>query len=180
MTPQLQLATFGSGCFWCSEAVFLDLKGVTKVTSGYAGGAKPNPTYEEVCSGTTGHAEVIQVEFDPTIISYEQLLEVFFLTHNPTTLNRQGNDVGTQYRSVIFFHDDAQRDAANKIKERIEAEKIYDGKIVTTFEPLTKFYAAEKYHQNYYANNPEQGYCQMVIDPKVAAFRKKFSSLRKT
>lgn len=179
MASPSQLATFGSGCFWCSEAVFLDLKGVVKVTSGYAGGSKPNPTYEEVCGGATGHAEVIQVTFDPSVISYEQLLEVFFLTHNPTTLNRQGNDAGTQYRSIIFYHDDTQRSTAERVKENITSEKVYDGKIVTTIEPFTNFYPAESYHQNYYANNPDQGYCQMVIDPKVAKFRKKFKALLK-
>ncbi len=179
MDASTQLATFGSGCFWCSEAVFLDLKGVSKVTSGYAGGTKPNPTYEEVCDGSTGHAEVIQVEYDPNVISYEQLLEVFFLTHNPTTLNKQGNDVGTQYRSVIFVHDETQKKIAEVVKAKINAEKIYDDPIVTTIEPLTKFYPAEAYHQNYYANNPEQGYCQVIIDPKVAKFRRKFAALRK-
>lgn len=179
MTDATQLATFGGGCFWCSEAIFLDLKGVHGVTSGYAGGAKPNPTYDEVCNGNTGHAEVIQVEFDPSVISYHQLLEVFFLTHNPTTLNQQGNDIGTQYRSIIFFHDNAQRLAAESVKAQIDADKIYDKSVVTTIEPYTTFYPAEDYHQNYYTNNPEQGYCQMVIDPKVAKFRKKFAALRK-
>lgn len=174
------LATFGSGCFWCTEAIFLDLKGVIKVTSGYAGGIVENPTYEQVCSGTTGHAEVVQVEFDPAVISYEQLLEVFFLTHNPTTLNRQGNDVGTQYRSVVFYHDEEQQVLAQKILKKIDGEKVYDAPIVTSLEPYTKFYPAEAYHQNYFANNPDQPYCQVVIDPKVAKFRKKFTVLRKT
>lgn len=179
MSNPTQLATFGGGCFWCSEAIFLDLKGVSAVTSGYAGGDKPNPTYEEVCNGKTGHAEVIQVAFDPTIISYQQLLEVFFLTHNPTTLNQQGNDIGTQYRSIIFFHDNGQRLTAESVKAEIDADKVYDKSIVTAIEPFTNFYPAEDYHQNYYANNPGQGYCQMVIDPKVAKFRKKFATLRK-
>lgn len=173
-------ATFGSGCFWCTEAIFLDLKGVHKVTSGYAGGTMPNPSYEQVCSGTTGHAEVVQIEFDPAIISYEQLLEVFFLTHNPTTLNRQGNDVGTQYRSVVFYHDEEQKALAQKILKKIDGERVYDTPIVTSIEPYTKFYPAEEYHQNYFSKNPDQPYCQVVIDPKVAKFRKKFSSLRKT
>ncbi len=176
---RLNTATFGSGCFWCSEAIFNDLKGVLKVTSGYSGGAKKNPTYEEVCTGQTGHAEVIQIEFDPGAISYEQLLEVFFLTHNPTTLNRQGNDVGTQYRSVVFFHDDVQKTAAEKVKEKISAEKVYDNPIVTSLEPYTKYFPAEEYHQNYFAKNPDQPYCQVVIDPKVAKFRTKFATLRK-
>lgn len=174
-----QLATFGSGCFWCSEAIFLNLKGVQKVTSGYAGGKKPNPTYAEVCAGTTGHAEVVQIEFDPTVIAYEQFLEVFFLTHNPTTLNRQGNDVGMQYRSVIFYHTASQQAAAEKVKKKIGDEKIYPDPIVTTIESFTEFYPAEEYHQNYFARNPDQPYCQVVIDPKVAKFRKKFSALRK-
>lgn len=176
---QKSLATFGSGCFWCSEAIFNDLKGVLKVTSGYAGGTKPKPTYEEVCTGQTGHAEVINIEFDPGVIAYEQLLEVFFLTHNPTTPNRQGNDVGPQYRSVVFYHDEAQRVAAEKMKTKISADKIYDGPIVTSLEPFPEFYAAEDYHQNYFAKNPDQPYCQVVIDPKVAKFRKKFVALRK-
>lgn len=173
------LATFGSGCFWCTEAIFNDLKGVRQVTSGYAGGIKPQPTYEEVSSGQTGHAEVVQIAFDPNVVSYEQLLEVFFLTHNPTTLNRQGNDVGTQYRSVVFYHDEAQRAAVEKVRTNIEAEKIYDHPLVTTLEPYKEFFPAEDYHQNYFANNPDQPYCQVVIDPKVAKFRKKFSSLQK-
>lgn len=179
MSDNVQRATFGSGCFWCSEPLFNDLKGVSKVTVGYAGGQKPSPTYEEVCSGTSGHAEVIQVEFDPTIVSYEQLLEVFFLTHNPTTLNRQGNDAGTQYRSIIFYHNEQQQQTAKQVKTNITAEHVYNDPIVTAIEPLTAFYPAESYHQNYYAKNPDQGYCQMVIDPKIAKFRKKFASLRK-
>ncbi len=174
-----EIATFGSGCFWCSEAIFLDLRGVQRVTSGYAGGAMPNPSYEQVCSETTGHAEVVQIEFNPAVISYEQLLEVFFLTHNPTTLNRQGNDVGTQYRSVIFYHDHQQQSVAETVLKKINAEKIYDAPIVTTIESFTNFYPAEDYHQQYFAKNPDQPYCQVVIDPKVAKFRKKFSQLRK-
>lgn len=150
------------------------------MTSGYSGGHKSNPTYEEVCAGTTGHAEVIQIEFDPAIISYEQLLEVFFLTHNPTTLNRQGNDVGTQYRSVIFYHDEEQQRTAERMLKKIETEKIYDAPIVTAIESFTKFFPAEDYHQNYFSKNPDQPYCQVVIDPKVAKFRKKFSTLRKS
>ena len=173
-------ATFGSGCFWCSEAIYKDIKGVTKVTSGYSGGKMPNPTYEQVCSGTSGHAEVIQIEFNPSVVSYSQLVEVFFLTHNPTTMNRQGGDVGEQYRSVIFYHSDEQKKVAEVVKKKIEDEKIYDQPIVTAIQPFGKFYPAEAYHQNYYANNPDQGYCQMVIDPKVAKFRKKFKALLKS
>lgn len=173
------LAILGSGCFWCTEAIMKDLRGVGNVTSGYSGGTTKNPTYEEVCAGQSGHVEVVQIEFDPMAISYEQLLEVFFLTHNPTTLNRQGNDIGTQYRSVIFYHDDAQRVEAERVKTKIDAEKIYNNPIVTTIEPFTAFFPAEAYHQNYFANNPEQPYCQVVIDPKVAKFRQKFAALRK-
>lgn len=172
-----QLATFGSGCFWCTEAMFKDLKGVITVTSGYAGGTMANPTYEQVCSGSTGHAEVVQVEFDPTVIGYDQLVELFFLTHDPTTMNRQGNDVGEQYRSVIFAHDEMQKTVAAQVKNKIDGDHVYDRPIVTQIVPFTKFYPAENYHQNYYANNPEAGYCQMVISPKVAKFRKKFAHL---
>lgn len=150
-----------------------------KVTSGYAGGEKPNPTYEEVSSGQTGYAEAIQIEFDPSIISYDQLLEVFFLTHDPTTLNRQGNDVGTQYRSVVFYHDEDQKRLAEAIKQRIATEKVYDQPIVTEISPIKNFSPAENYHQDYFAKNPEQPYCQVVINPKVAKFRKKFAALRK-
>ena len=176
MTSRIQLATFGSGCFWCSEPIFNDLKGVTKVTVGYAGG---HPVYEEVCTGKSGHAEVIQIEFDPAIISYEQLLEVFFVTHNPTTINKQGNDVGPQYRSIIFFHDDRQRQSAERVRAQMTAQKIYDQPMVTAIEPFMAFYPAEEYHQNYYAKSPKQGYCQAVIDPKVAKFRQQFAGLRK-
>lgn len=174
-----ELATFGSGCFWCTEAIFNDIKGVAKVTSGYAGGAVENPTYAEISSGTSGHAEVVQIEFDPSIISYEQLVEVFFLTHNPTTLNRQGHDVGTQYRSIIFYHSPAQQQAAQAVKEKLASEKTFANPIVTEISAFTKFYPAEDYHQNYFANNPDQPYCQAVIDPKVAAARQKFKSLFK-
>lgn len=171
------LATFGSGCFWCTEAMFKDLRGVIRVTSGYAGGTVPHPTYEQVCSGTTGHAEVIQVEYDPQQIRYDQLVEIFFVTHDPTTRNRQGHDVGEQYRSVIFAHDDEQRQVAERVKAKLTTDHVYDHPIVTDILPATTFYPAEAYHQDYYANNPDQGYCQMVIDPKVAKFRKRFASL---
>lgn len=174
------LATFGSGCFWCTEAIFKDLKGVTKVTSGYAGGTVANPTYKQVCSGGTGHAEVIQLEFDPTVIGYDQLAEVFFLTHDPTSMNRQGGDTGEQYRSIIFAHDEMQQTVATQVKNRIDGEKIFDKPIVTQIVPFSNFYPAEQEHQEYYAKNPEAGYCQVVIDPKLAKFRKKFSSLLKS
>lgn len=176
---KLELATFGGGCFWCVEAIFKELKGVEKVVSGYAGGDIPNPNYHEVCEGSTGHAEVVQVRFDPNIISYETLLEVFFLTHSPTTPDRQGNDIGSQYRSVIFYHDEVQKKSAEKVKKKIENEKIYDNPIVTEILPYKNFYEAELYHQNYFAKNPEQPYCQFVINPKVSKMRQKFSHLLK-
>lgn len=171
------LATFANGCFWCTEAIFKDLKGVSKVTSGYTGGQVRNPTYEQVCTGESGHAEALQIEYDPSVISYEQLLEVFFATHNPTTRNRQGNDVGPQYRSVIFYHDDVQKSAAEKVLHQVDAAKIYDQPTVTEILKFETFYPAEGYHQNYYANNSEQNYCQMVITPKVSKFRQKFAYL---
>jgi peptide-methionine (S)-S-oxide reductase len=160
------------GCFWCLEAVFQELKGVSQVTSGYAGGKRPNPTYEQVCTGTTGHAEVVQVEFDPAVVSYRDLLDVFFTIHDPTTLNQQGADVGTQYRSAIFFHSpEQQRDANDAIAE---AQKTWDDPIVTEIVPLTRFYPAEEYHKDYYVRNPNQGYCRVVIAPKVAKARQHF------
>ncbi len=175
----LDTATFGSGCFWCTEAVFLELKGVVNVSPGYSGGAKPNPTYEEVCSGETGHAEACQVIYDTTVISYEKLLEVFWMTHNPTTLNRQGNDVGTQYRSVIFYHNEAQKGLALKYKHKLDESGAFDKPIVTEISPFTKFYTAEQYHHNYYNNNKNQGYCSYVIKPKLDKFRKVFGELLK-
>jgi len=160
------------GCFWCLEAVFQQLKGVSKVTSGYAGGKRPDPTYEQVCTGATGHAEVVQVEFDPAVISYRDLLDVFFTIHDPTTLNQQGADVGTQYRSAIFFHSpEQQRDANDAIAE---AQKTWDDPIVTEIVPLTQFYPAEEYHKDYYVRNPNQGYCRVVIAPKVTKARQHF------
>lgn len=174
-----ELATFGGGCFWCTEAIFKELKGVEKIVSGYSGGTIPNPNYHEVCEGVTGHAESVQIRFDPRIISYETLLTVFFITHNPTTVNRQGNDIGAQYRSVIFYHDKTQEKIAEKIKKKIEDEKIYNGVIVTEILPYTNFYEAESYHQNYFAKNPDQQYCQFVINPKLAKFREKFVHLLK-
>ncbi|MEW6508787.1 MAG: peptide-methionine (S)-S-oxide reductase MsrA [Bacteroidota bacterium] len=167
-------ATFGSGCFWCTEAVFELVKGVVKVESGYSGGTVPNPTYETVCSGLTGHAEVVRVYFDLSVISYAQLLEIFWTTHNPTTLNRQGADVGTQYRSVIFYHDEEQKKLAEEYKKKLDNAKIWENPIITEISPFTEFYKAEDYHQNYYAKNPYQGYCSFVITPKIEKFKKVF------
>ncbi len=168
-------ATLGGGCFWCLEAVFELVRGVTEVKSGYAGGRTPNPTYEQVCSGTTGHAEVVQVTFDPTSISYREILEIFFATHDPTTLNRQGADVGTQYRSAIFTHSDEQAEVARNLIAGLEAERLWDGPVVTEIEPLDRFYPAERYHDEYYRRNPNQGYCRIVIGPKLAKFRESFA-----
>lgn len=173
-----EVATLGAGCFWCVEAVFQELKGVHAVESGYMGGQKPNPTYQEVCSGLTGHAEVARITFDPAVISYEQLLEVFWTTHDPTTLNRQGNDVGTQYRSVIFYHTEHQKQIAENAKKKV-ATQLWQDPIVTEIVPADVFYKAEDYHQNYYSMNPEQGYCRVIINPKIEKFRKKFKHLLK-
>lgn len=170
----LSTATFGNGCFWCTEAIFQQLKGVESVASGYSGGKVNNPTYREVCDGTTGHAEALQVQFDSTVISYEKLLQVFFATHDPTTLNRQGADVGTQYRSVIFYHDESQRTIAEQVKKDF-APTIWDDPIVTEISASSKFYKAEDYHQNYFNDNPGQGYCRIVINPKVQKFRKEYA-----
>lgn len=169
-----ELATFGSGCFWCSEAVFKELVGVAKVEPGYSGGSVANPTYEDVCAGETGHAEVAQMTFDPGVISYRELLEVFFSTHDPTTLNRQGNDVGTQYRSVIFFHSETQRQAAQEMIDELTRENAYRKPIVTEVAPLKAFYPAEDYHRDYYSRNRSQPYCQAVISPKLSKFRAHF------
>jgi peptide-methionine (S)-S-oxide reductase len=174
---KLEKATFGSGCFWCTEAVFQRLKGVESVVSGYSGGILKNPTYEQVCSGTTGHAEVIQVTYDPAVISYPQLLKVFWNTHDPTTPNRQGHDVGTQYRSAIFYHNDEQRKQAERYKKQLDASGAFSGPIVTEIVPFTAFYPAEKYHQDYYDQNPSQQYCSYVIRPKVEKFEKAFGDL---
>lgn len=174
------LATFGGGCFWCTEAVFEETQGVASAVSGYAGGATVNPTYEAVCSGTTGHAEVIQVAYDPVVISYKQLLEIFFRTHDPTTLNRQGADVGTQYRSVIYYHDDEQRAVAEEVKTALDTSGAFRGSIVTEISPLETFYPAEAYHQDYFANNPNQGYCRAVIAPKMAKYRAAFADKLKS
>ncbi|OGK21361.1 peptide-methionine (S)-S-oxide reductase [Candidatus Roizmanbacteria bacterium RIFCSPHIGHO2_02_FULL_37_15] len=175
----LQKATFGGGCFWCTETIFKQLKGVENVVSGYSGGKVKHPNYSEVSEGNSGHAESIQITFDPKIISYEKLLEVFFLTHNPTTPDRQGNDIGSQYRSVIFYHNEEQKKLAEEVKLRVEAEKIYTAPIVTEITTYTAFYPAESYHQNYYEKNPDQPYCQLVISPKLVKFREKFSKLLK-
>ena len=174
MTNQREQATLGGGCFWCLEAIYQDVAGVEKVVSGYAGGHVDNPSYKAVCAGTTGHAEVIQVTFDPQMISYEDILYIFWRIHDPTTLNRQGNDVGTQYRSIILYHDEAQRVIAEKSKAEVGAANLYHNAIVTEIAPLTDFYGAEEYHQNYYKDNRLQPYCMMVIDPKVRKFRKSF------
>jgi len=174
MEHTMELATLAGGCFWCLEAVFLGLRGVSTVTSGYTGGIMPNPTYEQVCSGRTGHAEVVQIAFDPNIITFSELLEVFFTIHDPTTLNRQGADAGTQYRSAIFYHSPAQKEAAAKVIAALDAEKVWDEPIVTEVAPLSVFYPAENYHQNYYAQNTNQPYCRAVIAPKVAKARSKF------
>lgn len=176
VTEGMEIATFAGGCFWCTEAVFLDIKGVEKVVSGYIGGVTKNPTYKEICTGTTGHAEAIQITFDPEQVAYEDLLEIFFATHDPTTLNRQGADVGTQYRSEIFYHSLAQKDKAENYIALIEKEKLYEKKVVTKVSTATIFYPAEEYHQNYYNQNAEQGYCQMVIAPKLEKLRKYYKT----
>jgi peptide-methionine (S)-S-oxide reductase len=170
----LETATLAGGCFWCTEAVFDDLKGVEDVVSGYSGGHAENPTYREVCDGGTGHAEVIQIRFDPNELSFNDLLKVFFTVHDPTTLNRQGNDIGSQYRSAIFYHSDEQKRAAEDVIGEITKEAVYDSPIVTEVKPFDKFYPAEDYHQEYYSNNPNQPYCTAVVAPKVAKFRQKF------
>lgn len=174
----MEKATFGGGCFWCTEAVFQRVKGVEKVVSGYTGGKTKNPTYEEICTGTTGHAEVIQIEFDPKVVSFGKLLEIHWKTHDPTTLNKQGYDEGTQYRSAIFYENDEQKKVALEYKEKLNKE-VYDGKIVTEITPIGVFYAAEGYHQNYYNLNTAKGYCRAVIVPKLKKFDEVFSDLKK-
>ena len=170
----IDTATFGTGCFWCTEALFERLNGVKNVVSGYAGGSVENPTYEQVSTGTTGAAEVCQIAFDPTVISFEELLKVFWEVHDPTTLNRQGNDIGTQYRSVIFFHNKQQEDLAREYKDRVDKSGAWDNPVVTAIEPYSTFYEAENYHQDYYINNMRQPYCQYVIKPKMDKFEKAF------
>ena len=169
-----EVATLGGGCFWCLEAVFDDLRGVESVESGYAGGHAADPSYEEVCAGTTGHAEVVRVTFDTRAVSFKEILEVFFTIHDPTTLNRQGADVGTQYRSAIFFHTPEQQEVAARTIAELDAAKIWDAPIITEVVPFERFYEAEDYHQNYYRQNPNQGYCRMIVAPKVAKFRQHF------
>lgn len=170
----LETATLGAGCFWCVEAVFDDLKGVEDVVSGYSNGHTQNPTYREVCSGDTGHAEVTQIKFDPEVISYRDILKVFFAVHDPTTLNRQGGDIGTQYRSAIFYHSPEQEKTAREVIDELNAEHIWDSPIVTEVAPVANYFPAEDYHQEYFANNPNQPYCMAVVAPKVAKFRQKF------
>ncbi|HXI64757.1 MAG TPA: peptide-methionine (S)-S-oxide reductase MsrA [Gemmatimonadales bacterium] len=169
---QREVATLAGGCFWCLEAAFQDLKGVENVQSGYAGGRVANPSYEDVCTGTTGHAEVVQITFDPQVVSFEDLLHVYFTIHDPTTLNRQGADVGTQYRSAIFYHSPEQKATAERVIAELQAQKLWDEPVVTELKPLTAFYPAEEYHRDYFRRNPTQGYCQAVIAPKVAKVRK--------
>ncbi len=173
-SSRTEVATLGGGCFWCLEAVYEDLRGVEKVESGYSGGTVTNPTYRQVCSETTGHAEVVQVTFDPEVVSFREILEVFFTIHDPTTLNRQGADVGTQYRSAIFYHDEEQRRVAEEVIAELEAEGLWRNPIVTELTPFDAYYRAEDYHQEYYRNNSYQPYCQVVIAPKVSKFRSKY------
>ena len=173
-SSRTEVATLGGGCFWCLEAVYQELRGVERVESGYSGGDVPNPTYRQVCSETTGHAEVVQVTFDPDEVSYKDILEVYFTIHDPTTLNRQGADVGPQYRSVIFYHDEDQKRTAEEVISGLEAEGIWNNPIVTEVAPFDEFYVAEDYHQNYFRNNGFQPYCQVIIAPKVAKFRKEY------
>ena len=173
-TAGKEIATLAGGCFWCLEAVYDEVKGVDSVESGYMGGRKPNPSYEEVCSGETGHAEVVQIAFDPKVVSYKELLEVFFVIHDPTTLNRQGNDAGTQYRSAIFYHSPEQKRVAEQTIREFETEKLFDNQIVTQVVPAEPFYPAENYHQEYFQRNQGQPYCQFVVAPKLAKFRRKF------
>ena len=170
----LELATFGNGCFWCTEAIFEQLEGVYNVEAGYAGGAVKNPSYKEVCTGNTGHAEVIRLRYDPKVISYRELLDVFFNTHDPTTLNRQGADVGTQYRSAIFYHNDEQKAEAEKMIADLEKADVFDTAIVTEITPINNYYVAENYHQDYYNNNKNAGYCRAVINPKLEKFLKQY------
>jgi peptide-methionine (S)-S-oxide reductase len=181
VTGVKEIATLGGGCFWCLEAVFDGLRGVMSVESGYMGGAKPDPTYEEVCRGRTGHAEVVRVTFDPAVVTFREILEVFFVIHDPTTPNRQGNDVGTQYRSVVFHHTPGQKSAAEQVITQFDAAKLWSDPIVTEIAPAATFYVAEDYHQRYFERNSSQSYCQFVVAPKVAKFRKRFlEKLKKT
>jgi len=177
MNNRTEMAVFGGGCFWCTEAIFSQLKGVLKVTPGSTGGSTDNPTYQQVCGGNTGHVEAVRIEYDPALISYNDLLEVFFYTHDPTTPNRQGNDIGEQYHSTIFYVDDAQKEAAGKFIAGLSASGEYHSPIITSLKPLTRFYEAEDYHQRYYENNAAQPYCRAIITPKMSKFRAKFKDL---
>ena len=176
MNKDSETATLANGCFWCSEAIFKRLKGVKSVTPGYAGGTIKNPSYDQVCNGTTGHAESIQIVFDPSVIDFDKILNIFWHTHNPTTLNRQGNDVGTQYRSAIFYHNEKQREIAEKSKKNLEKERIYKDSIVTEVIPFRNFYTAENYHKDYYDNNKQAAYCNFVIDPKIRKLLKEYEN----
>lgn len=175
-TKRMEVATLGGGCFWCTEAIFSQLKGVEKVESGYSGGKLENPTYEQVSTGTTGHAEAVQITFDPNVISYKEILQIFFSTHDPTTLNRQGPDVGTQYRSAIFYHNDQQKAIAQQVIKEITQEKLFDSPIVTQLEPFKAFYEAEDYHKDYFKRHSEQPYCSLIIAPKLAKLRELYMS----
>jgi peptide-methionine (S)-S-oxide reductase len=177
---ETQVATFGTGCFWCTEAIFQQVEGVISVTSGYSGSSMENPSYKEVCNGNTGHAECLNIIFDPSKMSFAELLEIFWQTHDPTTLNRQGNDVGTQYRSVIFYHTEEQKQLAEKYKEALDNSGAFGNPIVTSLEPFTVFYPAENYHQNYYIQNGDAPYCQFVVKPKVEKFKKVFKTKLKS
>ena len=179
MQNKTEIATLGGGCFWCIEAIYERVRGVVKVTSGYSGGHVENPTYEQVSTGTTGHAESVQIEFDPTVISYNEILDIFWQIHDPTQLNRQGNDIGPQYRSVIFYHNERQKEIALKSKAELEKEKIFDKPIVTEITAFKRFYPAESYHKNYYDRNSDEPYCQLVITPKLQKFKKHFSEYLK-
>ena len=176
ISNEQEVITLASGCFWCTEAVFKRVNGIISAVSGYSGGSVDNPSYDQVCSGRTGHAEAVQIKFDPKVISLEQILEIFWYTHDPTTLNRQGNDVGTQYRSAVFYHSESQKDIALKIKKDLESKKVYSNPIVTEITPFKNFYPAEEYHKDYYDNNRDAPYCSYVIDPKVNKLLTKFSS----
>jgi len=174
MEKELKKATLGGGCFWCTEAVYRELKGVVDVVPGFSGGNIKNPAYREVCTGRTGHAEVVQITYDPEVISFKEILEVFFMTHDPTTLNRQGNDVGTQYRSAVFYHDREQKETAEEVVSNFEKEKVFENPVVTEITPFEVFYKAEDYHKNYFERNKDQPYCQFVVAPKVKKFKKIF------
>jgi peptide-methionine (S)-S-oxide reductase len=180
MPADREIITLGGGCFWCIEAIFADVRGVDQVVSGYSGGGVPNPTYDDVCGGDTGHAEVVQITFDPKVVSLRELLRIFFTLHDPTTKDRQGNDVGTQYRSIVLYRDEAQKAAAEEVVKEIESSNIWDDRIVTELKPFESFYKAEDYHQGYYKKNPWQPYCLMVIRPKVAKMRKTYLEMLKT